>query len=128
MLFYVGASVLALLAVIFVMWPILMNRRSDSVNASYVNYESKVSDERELTNVVLYKDHLDDLEKSLSSGAITQTQYDELKLELERNLLEDSQPNKAADQAASQVTESSARSRWVLWGIMLLVPVFAVWV
>lgn len=84
MLFYVGAALLLVLAALFVFWPFLMSRKAISGEASSVEV-------REQTNVSLYRDHMEDIGQSLDSGAITQAQYDQLKTELERNLLEDSQ-------------------------------------
>ena len=84
MLFYIGAAVLLVLAVLFVFWSFFVSRKN-------VNGAVSSADIRELTNVSLYRDHLADIDQSLHSAAITQAQYDQLKTELERNLLEDSQ-------------------------------------
>ncbi|ODS23294.1 c-type cytochrome biogenesis protein CcmI [Candidatus Endobugula sertula] len=106
-LFYSGSVLLILLAVVFIGWPFIRHRLVDT---------SKEADaeKRQLTNIALYRDHLSDIEQSLVTGSMTREQHNELKLELERNLLEDSH-------LSSSETQTDAFSRryypWVFAGI-----------
>lgn len=100
MVFYVGSALLLLLALIFILWPFISQRLLSKQDVA-------PADLRESTNISLYHDHLSDIEQSLSSGAITQDQHDQLKVELERNLLEDSQAS-LNDTSASVSTRKGA--------------------
>lgn len=114
MVFYIGAAMLLILAVIFIFWPFLNIGKKTATAA----------DLRELTNVSLYRDHLSDIDQSLQTGAITQEQYEQLKTELERNLLEDSQ---ASVMDAAPVT-SKAKSASVLVGIVVALCVASAYI
>jgi cytochrome c-type biogenesis protein CcmH len=81
---YIGSIILVILGIVFSLWP-------------YINYRlfNRIDDTTEITergavNVSLYRDHLADLDASLKMGSIDQDQYEQLKNELERNLIEDS--------------------------------------
>ena len=76
---------LLLLAVIFVVWPLWRHRHSASLAA--VN-ETEIN-QRLSENVRIFREHLVELENSFASQAIDEQQFAQLKLELERNLLED---------------------------------------
>ena len=86
-IFYVGSALLLILALVFIIWPL--------VKYGAAQNDESVVESREMTNISLYRDHLEDLEQSLSNGAINQEEYLQLKTELERNLLEDSQSSTA---------------------------------
>lgn len=109
MAFYIGVVVLFVLALLFILWPFI--RRNTKQTSS--------ADLRESTNVLLYRDHMADIDDSLATGAITQAQYDELKLELERNLLEDSQ----VSEGDTQASVSTSKTLIVFGGIVALMLV-----
>ncbi len=89
--FFIGVILFLLLAFVCVLYPVLLGKkRAGNSQSAPPNGEDAVRSARESTNIALYRDHLADLDESLSAGNITQEQYDELKIELERNLLEDS--------------------------------------
>ncbi|MFT5116520.1 MAG: cytochrome c-type biogenesis protein CcmH [Kiritimatiellia bacterium] len=88
-LFYVGVSVLLLLALLFILWEFVSWEFIFPGYCARRRYSS--ADLRESTNVALYRDHLAEIEQSFVSGNINQAQYDQLIIELERNLVEDSQ-------------------------------------
>jgi cytochrome c-type biogenesis protein CcmH len=94
-LFYIGVTVLLLLALLFVLWEFIFQ-------GYFSRRRCSAADLRASTNVALYRDHLAEIEQSLVSGNINQAQYDQLTIELERNLVEDSQLS---------VTDSSAREQ-----------------
>lgn len=112
-LFYVGSGLLVILALIFMLWPIISRHFSHSANHTRSN-----EDVRDSTNVSLYHDHLSDINKSLSSGVISQEQYDELKVELERNLLEDSQSS-MLDTPVGEPTKG--KSAYIFLAIIVLI-------
>ncbi len=100
-IFYTGGAILVILALLFVLWPFIEQKLSANKEGGDQGGESP-ADVRESTNISLYHDHLADIDQSLAAGAINQTQYDQLKLELERNLLEDSQASSLDDSAQEQ--------------------------
>jgi len=117
-MFYSGIVVLLLSAGLFLWWP-FMNRylfRSDAVAES---------DVRTSTNVVLYRDHLKDLEQSLAASVIEQSEFDQLKIELERNLLEDSQEFTADTANVGSFRSARSVRRWLMVPIAALLLVVA---
>lgn len=122
--FYLGAVVLLFFAIIFAIWPFINTRlfRSD---------QSLVATDRQSTNIALYRDHLSDLEGALNQGLIDQSQFDQLKNELEHNLLEDSlELSKDNSPERSENNNQSAPQRksatWYTLVIAVLVPVIAI--
>ncbi len=78
---WLSVAALAVLAALFVAWPLLRNRERN-VSLEY---------NREAENVVLYKSHLEELEQSFQNKDIDETVYKQLKADLDRALLEDNQ-------------------------------------
>ncbi|MEO0443879.1 MAG: c-type cytochrome biogenesis protein CcmI [Pseudomonadota bacterium] len=116
MWFYLGASALLLLGLIFALWPMIRVGLLASSSAD-------TAGDRQQTNVVLYKDHLRELETSLEQGLIKSVEFDKLKQELERNLLEDSAGNK------SLVENKESRPNKVYWlATIVSIPLVAVFV
>jgi cytochrome c-type biogenesis protein CcmH len=111
MLFYVVASLFIVLALGFALWPLLKS----IVFTRVVDSEGVA---RQAVNVALYKDHLAELEISFAQGNIDQAQLDQLKQELERNLLEDSGTETAA------IQKDSDHSVYVL-AVLVLLPLLA---
>ena len=104
---YVGLVVLALG---FIFWPML--RRS----AWQGDLQSATG--QDATQAVLYREHLADLEKSLSLGEVNQEQFEQLKIELQRTMIAETEV----------VASPQARKSGGLWGLVLaalVVPLLA---
>ena len=82
--FYIGALVLISLGLLFAFWPFI-----HAYLSSQTVPDNDIT-ERQSSNIALYKDHLLELEVSLDKGLIDSQQFEQLKQELEQNLLEDS--------------------------------------
>ncbi len=82
--FYLGMFVLIVLALVFVLWPLLRSLR----NSSREN-DAGADTGRQAANIALYEHQLRDLQGQLTAKEITHDQFDDMKLELERNLLDD---------------------------------------
>ncbi|WP_290705530.1 c-type cytochrome biogenesis protein CcmI [Amphritea sp.] len=78
---WLGIALLSLLAVAFVLLPVYRARQSETDSLPDV-------DRREL-NITIYQERLSELDAELASGNLDRDNYDSLKLELERNLLQD---------------------------------------
>lgn len=76
-LFWAIAAVLIILALAFLLPPLIKNRTSSNVVAR-----------KDLT-VTVYQDQFAELENDLKNNVISQEQYDSAKIDLEKNLLED---------------------------------------
>lgn len=74
--------VLALLAAAFILWPLLSRRRFTPVSDDLLNEQLQA-------NVQLFHEHIAELEAALAAGRIDAAQFAQLKLEQERNLLDD---------------------------------------
>ena len=83
---FLGMGLLGLLALGFVLWPLLRHRKT-----GVTPVVETLSAERQQANVSLYQEHLVDLDASLARGAIDNDQYQTLLVEQQRALLEDSQ-------------------------------------
>ncbi|MFO1387823.1 c-type cytochrome biogenesis protein CcmI [Cellvibrio sp.] len=77
--------VLVLLSALFFAWPFW--RYKSSLNNNGLN--NSETQARLVENVRIFREHLAELENSLASQNITQEEFAQLKVELERNLLED---------------------------------------
>ena len=91
-------SGLLVLAIIFIVWPLWRHRRSATNTALDQNEVSA----RLAENVRIFREHLAELENNLASQAIDEQQFAQLKLELERNLLEDEASLHALQKKSSQ--------------------------
>ncbi|RYZ79139.1 MAG: c-type cytochrome biogenesis protein CcmI, partial [Moraxellaceae bacterium] len=89
---------LLICAIAFVMWPLWRYRKA-SISAALNEDEVDV---RLNENVRIFHEHLSELENSLSSQAINQEQFAQLKLELERNLLDDEASLRSLHKNSSQ--------------------------
>lgn len=74
---------LALLATGFILWPIFIHRRSTPAVSDELFHEQLQ------TNVQLFHEHMAELEAALAADRINAAQFAQLKLEQERNLLDD---------------------------------------
>lgn len=101
--FWFLAALLALAALVFLWWPIVMQRRhSQLIGAS-----------RQDLNVQAFESQSEDLQVELQAGRLEQSQYDALYTELQRNLLGDVP-------AQSVATQSSASSKGLPFTAILL--------
>jgi len=99
--------VLVLLAALFLLSPVMMNR---SVQRSG----------RRSANIDLFKSRLAELESERDSGALDAVEFESLKMELERRLLEEAE---AGEQAESGSIKVSLKTALVL---TLVIPIVAV--
>lgn len=88
---WLGASLLCVIALGFVFWPLLHRRR----DATAIALASEVNARLE-ENIRLFREHIAELDVQLADGRIDQAQYDQLKLEQERTLLDDEASVRAA--------------------------------
>jgi len=91
-------GVLFFLALVIVAWPLWRHRKTAHLAAID---ESEVN-QRLSENVRIFREHLAELENSLASQAIDEKQFEQLKLELERNLLDDEVSLRARNTRSSQ--------------------------
>ena len=120
---YIGSIILVILGILFSLWPYINYRLFNRIDAT-----TEIT-EREAVNVSLYRDHLADLAASLKIGSIDQDQYEQLKNELERNLIEDSNISRinssGAEGDASEATNISAQVSTVAKrGSRVHIPIF----
>lgn len=105
---WIGALVLAVLAGAFVLWPLLFGTKS-------------AGQERQATNVAIYKQQKAELAAQLANGDIDEKAHAELMDELNQTLLDD------ASEESAQVAGQAAQGRvqWVLLLSAVLVPLLA---
>lgn len=106
--FYIAAAALGLVALLFVVWPAL---RSKS--------QPEAVESRSSTVVSLYEEHLQDLTKQLEEQAIDSAQFEQLKTELDRALLEDT----SGDSIQSADRPLGKMSLVALLSVGLMVPI-----
>jgi len=75
-----GIAVLTLLAIGFVFWPMFRAHKLQQVEQA---------EDRKHQNIDIFRERVEELDAELNSGSLEQAEYDELKLELEKNLLND---------------------------------------
>lgn len=74
--FWISTGLLTLLVLALLCWPLLRRRSGDGAS-------------RRAINTAIYRDQLDDLERDLASGALSQADYAGAREEIERRVLED---------------------------------------
>ena len=84
-LLWVGIGVLTLIAVAFVFWPLIQSRKTQVVETEA---------DRTTQNIEIFRERLEELEKEKNSGTLTEENFQELKVELEKNLLIDAEVNR----------------------------------
>lgn len=101
---------LVLLAFGFIFWPLL--RRS--------SWQARLQadTEQDATQAVLYQEHLADLEKSLAIGEINQEQFEQLKVELQRTMI-------AETEVVAAPAPRNVGGLWALIAVAVVVPVGA---
>jgi len=110
--------VMLLAALIFIAWPLW--RYKNAINSSVLN-----QDELQLRlaeNVRVFREHLADLENNLAINSINTEEFNQLKVELERNLLNDEASLRAQQTPSSQ--RLGAKSALLFCAIVLLGGVF----
>ncbi|MFC6669744.1 c-type cytochrome biogenesis protein CcmI [Marinobacterium aestuariivivens] len=109
---WTGIALLTALAVAFVLLPLLRARRLA---------QQELAEERDRQNIDIFRERLAELEQERSVGNLADGDFAELKLELERGLLED-----VGDQPRRSQTASVSGGQW-LTGVLLalLVPAIA---
>lgn len=110
--FWVVAALLIAAALLFLLPPLALKK---------TDKEQVV---RKQVNILLFKDHLKELESDLSTGAITQDQFDEAKHDLERSLLEDVAVDVDDSQQKSTRLEGIGNKSAI--AVAIFVPVLAV--
>lgn len=109
-LFWIIAGLLAAVALLFLLPPLLRKRGGEAGTSNVT---------RGALNVSIYRDQLRELDGDLASGTISRERYDEAKRDIERRLIEESgEPPAGAPQAAP-------RSRRMAIAVGLMVPLFA---
>ena len=109
--FWVVAALLIAAALLFLLPP-LAQKKSETTKL-----------QRKEINVLLFKDQVAELESDLSSGTITQDQFDQAKHDLERSLLEDVSGDEPAPAAASKFEGLGNKSAIA---VAVFVPVAAI--
>ena len=89
---WVGVALLSLLALGFIFWPLVRFGKQQN------GQSSEVVADRLAENVRLFREHVAELEAQLAAGRIDQAQFDQLKVEQERALLDDEADIRAAQQ------------------------------
>jgi cytochrome c-type biogenesis protein CcmH len=82
---WVGIGVLTLIAVAFVFWPLIQSRKAQSIESEADRTEQ---------NIEIFRERLEELAKEKNAGTLTEENFQELKIELEKNLLIDAELNK----------------------------------
>jgi cytochrome c-type biogenesis protein CcmH len=108
-MFSVVAAILMAAALLFIVPPLWRRRDQHSV-------------QRDRSNLEIYKDQLQELEADLANGILSQEQFEQGRLELERRLLEDVTPE--TDQQV--VKDDRGEGRGAAVTVILLVPLLAV--
>lgn len=89
---WIGVALLSVLALGFIFWPLVRYGKQQN------GQPSEVVADRLAENVRLFHEHIAELEIQLTAGRIDQAQFDQLKLEQERSLLDDEADIRAAQQ------------------------------
>lgn len=110
-------AVLILIALTFFLWPLW--RYKNSVNSSAL---TEVETQRRLAeNVRIFREHLAELENNYAAHSISKEEFTQLKVELERNLLDDE-----ASLRAKQLPSSQRLGVKVVLGFSVLVLIFGI--
>ena len=93
-----GAMIIVLLLIICI--PLLTFRKKDTG-----------AEELPQANIAIYRDQFKELEDELARGAISQNEYDESRLELERRVIEESIP----ESRSNRPIKKPAFTRFLSW-------------
>jgi cytochrome c-type biogenesis protein CcmH len=106
MSFWILAALLVVIALCYVLPPLLQRAVA-------------TDDEREQSNVSIYRDQFNELERDLRDGVLDKEQYEQGRLELQRRLLEDvaaPQPQGGDPATPAESSDKSGRSAAILLG------------
>jgi cytochrome c-type biogenesis protein CcmH len=81
---WVGASLLCVIALVCVFWPLFRQRREVVAQSMANEVEARLDE-----NIRLFREHIAELDAQLAAGRIDEAQHRQLKLEQERTLLDD---------------------------------------
>lgn len=93
---WIGIAVLTLLAIAFVFAPLMRHQRLAKSEAV----------ERQQQNIDIFRERLAELESERDQGTLAAAEFEQLKLELERNLLIDAEPAPDTPQPLARVGQS----------------------
>ena len=110
MVFWQGILVLALLATVFILWPVFKLPFKHVAKTNLIRHD--------VTQVELYEEHLADMDRALARKEIDSEQYQALKIELQRTLVLES------DGLGEVKTRHGGKL--LILGVALLAPVIAV--
>lgn len=106
-------AVLIVLTLVFIWWPWLRN----------IDQQKPLSAvDRNQLNIEIFKQRLAELEKELGQGNLDQSAFDELKVELEQNLLQEVDESDAQQPA----TRASRGPIWLPVSLSVLVPLLSI--
>lgn len=103
--FAVVAAVLVLVALAWVLVPLMRVRRAGIV-------------ERTASNIEILRDQLAEIDRDLAAGTLSSAQYDQAREELERRVLEETAP-------AGAVAPAGHDSRWTVVVLAIVIPIAA---
>ena len=116
---WVGVALLSVLALSFIFWPLVRYGKQQN------GQSSEVVADRLAENVRLFHEHIAELEVQLSAGRIDQAQFDQLKLEQERALLDDEADIRAHTVYMTQIGYISMRVDELLLPRLDRIPSYA---
>ncbi len=120
-IFWLLAVVLFAISIAAILYPFLF--RSESQKAG-----STAAIDQKQVNVDIAREQLTVLESNLSSGDISQEEYDALKYEIESSLIEDIavDQEQGDDNPAADPVVSTFGNKMIMVSIMIFVPIFSV--
>jgi cytochrome c-type biogenesis protein CcmH len=95
---WLGLAILLLSALVFILWPLWRYKNTSNIPASNQEHISS----RLAENVRIFREHLSELENNRAAQAVTAEEFAQLKLELERNLLDDEASLRGQQEASSK--------------------------
>lgn len=109
--FWVFAGLLVIIALCYVLPPLLQ-------------HAEQAVDERKRSNVSIYRDQFDELDRDLRDGVLDKEQYEQGRLELQRRLLEDVAPEQGEAGMTVSSPQSNRNAAILLGAAIPLVAVF----
>ena len=111
-LFWIICSLMIVIALAFVLPPLLQADTNKNANATEVD--------RKAANVAIYRDQLEELKVDLVNGLVSQQQFDQDREDIERRLLEDTD----TDQLIAK--KALIKNRNTAYALGLAIPLIAV--
>lgn len=110
-LFAIFAALLLALVAAFILPPLWLGIRSNDQMAN-----------RKVANLAIFRDQLAELERENNAGTLAESEYESARLELQRRLLEEVEPEDAAALATPAIAGSSRKTAVAL---LVLMPILA---